>query len=111
MNTVSAKEVLETIQSNQDLPLVPIVAAEVVPSDDFGYWLGRVSYLHVGRFTSYNGQLYTDEEDDELIEDIIDNELLDEENVADEVLEAKAKQIAEQLFWKKAILLYVGLPD
>lgn len=62
INTVSAKEVLETIQGNPDLPLVPIVAAEVVPSDDFGYWLGRVSYIHVGRFTTYGGQLYTKRE-------------------------------------------------
>ena len=41
MSTVLARQVLETIQSNPDLPLVPIVSAEVVPSDDFSYWLGE----------------------------------------------------------------------
>ena len=110
MNTVSAKEVLETIQNNPDLPLFPIVSAEVVPSDDFGYWLGRVSYIHVGRYTTYSGQLYTDEECDELVDDIIDNELFDEK-VDDDVLVSRAKSVVEQLFWKHAILLYVGMPD
>ena len=86
------------------------MSAEVVPSDDFGYWLGRVSYIHVGRFTTYNGQLYTDEESDELVGDIIDNEIFDEK-VEDDVLVLRAKSVAEQLFWKQAILLYVGMPD
>ena len=69
-----------------------------------------MSYLHVGRFTTYNGQLYIDEECDELVDDIIDNELFDEK-VDDDVLVSRAKSVAEQLFWKQAILLYVGMPD
>ncbi len=34
-------ELLKLIQENPELPVVPMVAGEVVPNDEYGYWLGR----------------------------------------------------------------------
>lgn len=112
MNTVSTSELIEVLEDNSSLPVVPVVSSEVVPNDDCGYWIGRVSYIHVGKYTDYDGNVYTDEEEEELFDDIIEKELWEGNKDKDEeTLLAEAKEKASQLYWREAILVYVGTPD
>ena len=53
----NTKNLLELIQQNPDLPIVPMVDAEIVNGDDWGRWMGSfgaarvLSLIHISEPT------------------------------------------------------------
>lgn len=46
-------EFIELVKANPDLPIIPMVDAEIV-GDDYGWWLGEWGYSEVTEY--YNGR-------------------------------------------------------
>lgn len=112
-NEKTAK-LVKLINENPSLPVVPFVDNEVV-SDDCGYWMGSWRDCYVDEYVVIErcgeSRFYTRGEQEE-IEEYFAEQIFDkEENLSDEQVEKMAYEQAEALPWKKAILVYVGLPE
>lgn len=110
-------ELLRLVAENPSLPVVPMVYSEVVQDDGYAWWLGSFGEVSVDEYVIFksskydDGKYYTKDDQDE-IEEII-AEWVSEENpqMSDEDIFAEAHRQAETLPWKKAILVYVNLPE
>ena len=110
-------ELLRLIAENPSLPVVPMVYSEVVQDDGYAWWLGSFGEVSVDEYVIFksskydDGKYYTKDDEDE-IEEII-AEWVSEENpqMSESEIFAEAHRQAEALPWKKAILVYIGLPE
>ena len=110
-------ELLRLVAENPSLPVVPMVYSEVVQDEGYAWWLGSFGEVSVDEYVMFksskydDGKYYTKDDQDE-IEEII-AEWVSEENpqMSDEDIFAEAHRQAEALPWKKAILVYVNLPE
>lgn len=106
-------ELLKLIQENPELPVVPMVAGEVVPNDEYGYWLGRWGKAKVDEYLPSDdaeGEIFFKSEDDAY--SVLESRLgvedfgalldLEDEN------ELRTRYLA--LPWKKAIVVRIECP-
>lgn len=110
------KELLELIRQNPDLPILPMVDSEIVAEDGYNWWLGSFGHSSIDEYvlTEYHGEeRYFRRDEQDLIEEYIAEDVIDceSENLSDEEIEKRAHEIAEALPWKKAILVWIGLPE
>ena len=128
------QEFLKLVQDNPDLPIVPMVDAEIV-CDDCGWWMGSFGSAVVGEYTCYDERFFDDREDfKERYYDLNDEALcerfgyeprinqfamaqnkytqLDFEinSFNEKRLEEYLDRVAEEYF-TKAIIVYIGLPE
>lgn len=123
---------LKLIKKNPTLPIVPMVDNEIV-GEDYGYWLGAFGSAEVGEYALYDDRYFTDREEfKERYFDRNDEELCEKFNYEPcmtlpsakgytkeqiEANEESAERLEEYLnkkadeFFKKAILVYINLPD
>ena len=107
------EELLKLIKENPDLPDVPMVHGEVVADDSYAYWMGAFNNCAIDEYMidEWYGdgrvRFKSDEEDDTIIEGIAEYKYGDCTN---EDNWNKAKEFLKTL-WKKAIIVYIGLPD
>lgn len=101
---------LELIKENPNLKIIPMVSAEIVASDDFGYWAGEWGKANIDEYWVNDERIYfksTDYED--LVEQYIDslyyNPTMD--NKTDEEFQRLAEEKVENLEWNKAIVVYI----
>lgn len=110
----NTNEFIRLVQENPNLPIIPMVNAEVVCNDYYGWWLGSFGYCEVTEYACvnmYNEDRYVTRDDLDEIEEYFMNELLDEdETLSAEEVEALAIERAEALDWTKAIVVYIGTP-
>ncbi len=110
-------ELLRLVAENPSLPVVPMVYSEVVQDEGYAWWLGSFGEVSVDEYVIFksskydDGKYYTKGDEDE-IEEII-AEWVSEENpqMSESEIFAEAHRQAEALPWKKAILVYIGLPE
>lgn len=110
-------ELLRLVAENPSLPVVPMVYSEVVQDEGYAWWLGSFGEVSVDEYVIFksskydDGKYYTKDDEDE-IEEII-AEWVSEENpqMSESEIFAEAHRQAEALPWKKAILVYIGLPE
>lgn len=104
-------ELLGLIAENPSLPVVPMVNSEVVADDDYAYWLGSFSNSTVDEYVCVNERFYTRDNQDE-IEDYFSNYLCDDyPDMPDEEFYKMIHEKVEALPWKKAIIVYIDLPE
>lgn len=123
------QELLRIVAENPDLPIVAMVDSDVVCEDN-GWWLASFGNVEVGEYALYDDEYFDDRDsfkeryyernDDELCERFNFNpfirrgnytkEQLAANDEADKELEKYLDELAEKHF-KKAIIVYVGLPD
>lgn len=114
--TEKTKELLKLIEENPDLPIVPMVDAEVI-GDDSGYWLGSWQGAYIGKYILHEdyGVIFYDEKDPDIV-DIFEKFFdygecgIDEELPDSEALPIMRK-IIDGLNWTKAIVVYIDLPE
>lgn len=117
MDNTNVKEFLELVKANPDLPILPFVDYEVVPGDDYAWWLGSFGISRVGKYVQFSmrgeDRLFTDGEQDDIEEYIADElcDAVDCVNMTDEEIEKLAHERAEALPWVKAIIVYIGMPE
>lgn len=129
-----AQVLLNLIQENPDLPIVPMVNYEIV-CEDYGRWMGSFGHCYVGEYACYRDRFYDeradfeeayyDNNDDELCEmfnynPLINKYYFEHGRVTKEEYEANnknEKMLNEYLhktadrYFKKAIIVDIDLPE
>lgn len=109
-------KLLRLIKENPTLPVVPMVYSEVVADDGYSTWLGSFGDCYVDEYvqTELHGEeRFVTKGDQSEIEEYLVDKLLDGDGryLSDEQVERLAHEQAEDLPWKKAIIVYIGLPE
>lgn len=108
----NTNKLLELVTENPDLPIIPMVNYEVC-SEDYAYWMASFSTCSVEEYMIdewySNGcvRFKSDDEEDTIIEGIAKHKYGDCTNVDNW---KKAEDYLKTL-WKKAIIVYIELPD
>lgn len=109
-----AQEFIKLVQENPDLPVVPMVDAEVVGNDNYGWWLGSFGHCEVTEYVCvemYCQDRFCTRDDQDEIEEYFMNEIADnDESLSEEEIERMAHEQAEALDWVKAIVVWIGTP-
>ncbi len=107
----SHKELMRLIKENPELPVLPFVDANVI-GDDSGYWLGRWSSVCVDEYliSPYKDTPVLFKSDDDVF-DTLERYLSYEELEKLPDSEEECRKIYESLPWKKAIIVYITLPE
>lgn len=100
------KELIQLIQENPELEIVPMVAYEVCGSDDFAYWMGAWGKTEIDEYWCSDERIYfRSEDEDSLVDDVWDRE--DEyPNISRE----DAEKIVSGYDWTKCICVRIELP-
>ena len=108
----NTKRLLELIQENPDLPIVPMVDAEIVGGDDFGRWMGDWGYARVDEYLippqDYEPMLFKSDDD---VFDVLEKCLPEAEFDALPENESECRPVYDALPWVKAIIVDINLPD
>ena len=105
------KDLLKLIKDNPDLPVVPMVDAEIA-GDDYGYWLGswgrcEVTELYLGREKIH----FKDDDEEDVLVDMIGCQYGMDREGRDifELSDDDWHEIFNDLPWKKVIVVYITL--
>ena len=106
----NVKELMQLIQENPGLEIVPMVEFEVCGSDDFHWWMGSWGKCKVDEYWSDDERIYFKFEDEgSLVEKEIDYGHWNEEMTDDEIREAAEKKV-NGYNWVKCICVRIELP-
>lgn len=103
-------ELLELIEENPDLPIVPMVDGEIVGDDSCARWMGSWGGCHIGEYLMGEDHMhYRDNEDNGEIEAVLSEEYgydafagMDDET---------AKRAYMEMPWIRAIIVAIDLPN
>lgn len=104
-------EIIQLIEENPNLPVVPMVDSEVV-ADDYGYWLGKwgsckITEYYLGREKVH----FKDDDEEDVLNDLVgckyscDPQGRDIYDLSDEEWDALYKTVP----WIKAIVVYITI--
>lgn len=98
----NVKKLLELIEENPDLPIVPMVDSEVVADDCCTYWMGHWGHCEVSEYLLGEERVWLKDDDPEdVISDVKGYEFW--ENLPDEKVDAEF----DALGWIKCIAVYI----
>lgn len=104
------EELFRLIKENPELPIVPMVDADIV-GDDSGYWLGAWGRAEVDEyFISERAERVFYKSDGDVF-DVLERHLSDEEFEALPESEEECRPYYDKLPWIKAIIVYINLPE
>ena len=104
------EEPFRLIKENPELPIVPMVDAEIV-AEDCGYWLGAWGRAEVDEyFISERAERVFYKSDVDVF-DVLERHLSDEEFEALPESEEECRPYYDKLPWIKAIIVYINLPE
>ena len=108
------KELIRLSDENPDLPIIPMVATEIVAEDSFAYWMGSIGESRKDIILNRNEYITIGHDDifDFLYEEL-ENNTYDKELTEDEIKELTDARIEELKSWKdiyEAIIVYIELP-
>ena len=112
MNEIS-KDLLQLIKDNPDLPIVPMVDAEVA-GDDSGYYMGSLGEVKVDEYVISSYYYYDDRvifKSDDDVFDALERYMSAEEFEALPDDEEDCRPYYDKLPWTKAIIVYIGTLD
>ena len=105
-------DLFKLMQENPDLPVVPMVDADIVAGDDYGRWMGSWGSASVDEYLippqDYEPVIFKSDDD---VFDTLEKVLPGEEFDALPESEEECRKIYDALPWTKAIIVNIGLPD
>lgn len=107
------KQLLELVEQNPNLPILPMVYSEVVGREDYSSWCGTWGHSEVNEYCVFSMRnethLFTRSEQDEIEKYIADEMCNDKElaELSDEEFNKLVHERAESLVWTKAIIVYI----
>lgn len=101
------EKLIELMNDNPDLPVVPMVETEVVGADTYSRWIASFGDCRVSDFYIGEERVYTDKDD--LVEELVENEYFDLDKPDEEIWQIAEKR-ANKLM-KKAIIVNIDLPN
>lgn len=102
-------QLLELMQANPELPVIPCVDGDVVSGDEYYCWLGSWGESAVQEFVIGRERTYYREDDISEMNDVL-CEHYDPELV-DNMTEEETRAAYNALPWKKAIFVDAGIPE
>ncbi len=106
------KKLLELVNANPDLPIIPMVNSEVVGDGSYTYWMGCWNYVEITEY--YSGQEaihFKDDDEEEVLADMIGCKYYCDPNGNDitELSDEEWDALYASIPWKKAIVVYIGV--
>lgn len=95
------KTLIELIQENPELPVIPLVDSEVVAEDYYTWWLGKWGQAEIGHYYLGKERVLIKEWDDD--EDILNDVFPEWEDYSDEYL----RGVIQRVKWVKAIIVKI----
>lgn len=97
---------LDLMIANPDLPVIPMVDSDVIADDGNMYWMGRWSNALLDEYLTTDNRIYFrgDDDPDRILPKFMD--FNDYMKLTDE----EADSAYNALPWKKAIIVYIGIP-
>ena len=103
------EELLKLIRDNPDLPIVPMVDAEIV-GDDYGRYLGSWGCAYVDEYLiDLDGRVYFKSDDD--VFDMLEQYMSEEEFEALPESVEECRPYYDKLPWTKAIVVDISQPE
>lgn len=103
------KELLNLIEANPDLPVVPMVDGEI-PEDDCGYWLGAWGRAYVDEYlVAKRTDRIMFRSDDDVFDTLYHYLSRDEYDRLPDT-ESECRPIYDAPPWIKAIIVYINTP-
>jgi hypothetical protein len=103
-------ELLNLIQDNPDLLILPMVDGEVVAGDDFSNWAGSFGSSEVDYIWNNEEKIHFRSTD---FEELVEKEITRLEYVGkhwNRTVEEQAEKNINDLEWQKVIVVQIGLP-
>jgi len=104
------QKLIELIQQNPDLRVVPMVDYEICAGDEYGYWQGSFGECVVTEIYNDDEEIHFEEDFDDLVDTYIDNNFHVEPILDEEELLKQAKEAVKNYAWEKVIVVYIELP-
>lgn len=101
------KELFSFMRDNPDLPVIPMVASEIVADDGYSYWSGSLGRSRIKDYIVGEERVHFRDEN-EIEDTLTDGHYTYEE--FEEMDDDEAKRAYGALPWKKAIIVYIELP-
>ena len=102
------EELFRLIEENPELPIIPMVDGEI-SADDCGWWIGALGYAQVDEYLFVNDGVVF-KSDDEIF-NALERFLPDDEFEKLPEVEEECRPYYEALPWKRAIIVYIVLPE
>lgn len=101
------EQLLDLMKENPHLPIVPMVDAEVVADDTYGFWMGAWSRAYVDKYYSGEERVYFYDESD--MEDVMVEvkgwDWYEESDDEDDL------EVYRSLPWVECIVVYITTPE
>ncbi|MBR3445598.1 MAG: hypothetical protein IKH14_07035 [Prevotella sp.] len=96
------EKLLELIEENPDLPIIPFVHSEVVADDMYTWWMADFGVVEITEYViGSDGQVYEKEEEPQ--DDVLFDFCPDWEDWPDEKIEETYKNLP----WEKCIVVHI----
>lgn len=110
-NKDNLEHLLRLMKENPDLPVLPMVDGEIA-GDDCGYWLGKWGAASVDEYLlPANENDYIRFKSDDDVFDALEHQLSGKDFFMLPVAEEECRPVYNALPWKKAIIVYIGVPQ
>lgn len=112
------KMLLETPEKLEGRRVIAMVDSDVVPSDDFSWWVGGINMVSLDKIYQEDERVYTYSDDREELGENIENEIYHEwqKKYTEKQIEEKEKDLeklandkVEELDWEKVLIFHIGV--
>ena len=104
-------DLFKLMQENPDLPVVPMVDADIVAGDDYGRWMGSWGSASVDEYLIPPDDRPMIFKSDDDVFDTLEQCLPEAEFEALPENESECRPFYDALPWVKAIIVNISLPD
>ena len=104
-------DLFKLMQENPDLPVVPMVDADIVAGDDYGRWMGSWGSASVDEYRIPPDDRPMIFKSDDDVFDTLEQCLPEAEFEALPENESECRPFYDALPWVKAIIVNINLPD
>ena len=104
-------DLFKLMQENPDLPVVPMVDADIVAGDDYGRWMGSWGSASVDKYLIPPDDRPMIFKSDDDVFDTLEQCLPEAEFEALPENESECRPFYDALPWVKAIIVNINLPD
>lgn len=109
------EKLIELHKEHPKLPVITMVDTEVVPSDDFSFWISKIRAVNVKKYIVVDGEvIFYEDMDYDNAWKMYDYSCV-RSKMRGDISEEEAGKVLAELYeaasWKEAIIIWVGVDD